>query len=228
MYSDCEKRYIKKHFKITRSRTFKRNLLIFCFITLIFITLIFFYLIKIVNPIIYSYGEANIQKLLVKSSNNAIGKVTNNITYDDFVKVTYDSNGDISSIKADTLKINQVSNNLAKLTQEEIDNISKLGLNIPIGTCSGIGFLSGKGSKINLSIEPIGNSSCNFYTTFEDAGINQTSHKIYVNIETEASLILPFGFQKIKKSTNYLLAECVIIGKIPNVYLNNSNISNLK
>ncbi len=227
-YSDCEKKYIKKYFKISRSKAFKQKLILCFFICFIIVFFILLYFIKVVNPIIYSYGEANIQKLLVKSSNNAIGEVTSSLTYDDFVKITYNTNGDILTIEAQTSKINQVGNNLAKCTQDEIDKISKLGIDIPIGTCSGIGFLSGKGNKLNMSIEPIGNASCNFFTTFEDAGINQTNHKIYVDIETEASLILPFGFQKIKKSTNYLLAECVIIGKIPNVYLNNSNIPNLK
>lgn len=228
IYTDCEKKYLKKHFKISRSKSFKRKLILLSFTIFLILFLILLYLVKIVNPIIYSYGEANIQKLLVKSSNNAIAEVINSLAYDDFVKISYASNGDILAIKAETIKINQVSNSLAKATQDEIDKASKLGLNISIGTCSGIGFLSGKGGKINLSIEPIGSASCNFYTSFEEAGINQTNHKIYVEIETEASLILPFGFEKIRQSSNYLLAECVIIGKIPNIYLNNSNISNLK
>lgn len=227
-YSECEKKYLKKHFKVSRSKKFKRRLTI-CFLLIILLTsLIFLYFAKIVNPIIFSYGEANIQKLLTVSSNNAIGEITNSLKYDDFVKITYADNGDILAIEAEVSKINQISNNLAKTTQDEIDNKSQLGLNIPIGTCTGIGLLSGKGNYINLNIEPIGNASCNFYTIFEEAGINQTSHKIYVSIDAEASLILPFGFKKIRKTTNYLLAECVIVGKIPDIYFGIHDLSTLK
>ncbi len=227
-YSECEKKYIKKHFKVSRSKKFKRNLICFFICFIFIIILLVYYLSKVVNPIMYTYGEATIQKLLTISSNNAIGDIISTMQYDDIVKIKYDDNGDVITIEAISSKINQISNNLAKKTQEEIDNSSKLGINIPIGTCSGIGFLSGKGNNINISIEPMGNASCNFYTTFEDAGINQTNHKIFVNIETEASLIMPFAFKKVKKSTSYLLAECIIVGKIPSVYLGTHDISYLK
>lgn len=225
---ECEREYIKKRFKTYRSKKFKQKLICFFLLVIFIVGLLIWYYVKIISPIILSYAEASIQKFLVKSSNSAIGEVINSFDYDDFVKVTYDSSGNVLTIEAQISKVNLVSNNLAKTTQDEMDKISKLGVNIPIGTCSGISFLSGKGNNINFSVEPIGNATCNFYTSFEEAGINQTNHKIFVCIESEATLMFPIGLKKINNSTNYLLAECVIVGKIPNVYLSAENLSSLK
>lgn len=191
----------------------------FCF-------LILEYFINIVNPIIFSYGEAEINRLLIRSSNNAILNISS-VTYDDLISINYDSNRDVTSIIANSSSINNLANSLAIETQREIDLNAKLGISIPFGTCTGLGFLSGKGSDINLSVSPIGNVSSKFYTSFTSVGINQTSHKIFISISSQASLILPFGTKNISKSIDYLICECLIVGDVPNTYLSISSLSEL-
>lgn len=227
-FTKCENEYIESRFKKYRTKKIKRRIFIVIILLIFLLYLIFLYFAKTINPIIIAYGESEIQKMLVKSSTKAVSDISSSLSYDEFIKIIYDKNEDIIAIHSDIVKINQVSNSLAKTTQDELDNFLKLGINIPLGTCSGIAFLSGKGSNISFSVNPIGNAVCNFYTTFEEAGINQTSHKIFVSIETEASLILPFSLKKVKKSTNYLISESVIVGKIPNVYLNAKSLVDLK
>ena len=55
---------------------------------------------KIVNPIATSYGEAEVKRMLVKSSNNAILNIST-IKYDDIITINYSEDG-ISSIVANT------------------------------------------------------------------------------------------------------------------------------
>lgn len=164
--------------------------------------------------------------MLVEASNNAISKI-NTFSYDNLIHINYDSNNSISSIIADSQAINNIANTLAIDTQKQINDLSSLGITIPIGTFSGISFLIGKGSDVNLSVNPIGSVKCEFYTSFTSAGINQTLHKIYVAIESQASLILPFQMQKIKNLTSYLISECVIIGEVPSTYLNITSLKDL-
>lgn len=181
---------------------------------------------KIVNPIATSYGEAEVKRMLVKSSNNAILNIST-IKYDDIITINYSEDG-ISSIVANTATINTIANSLAIETQKEIELNSSLGIKIPIGTLSGVTFLTGKGHKISFAVNPLGNVTCSFYTTFTDAGINQTSHKIYVIISSEATLIMPFASKDISSSIEYLISECLIIGKVPSTYVNISSLSDLR
>ncbi|NCB48735.1 MAG: sporulation protein YunB [Clostridia bacterium] len=218
--------YVRSHFKLCKKRKLIKNIIIFSLVICFFIFLICRYFVNVVNPIIFAYGEAEINRLLVSSSNNAIYN-TSSVSYDDLITINYDINNDISSIVANSLSINNLANSLAIETQREIDLNAKLGISIPFGTCTGIGFLSGRGSPINLSVSPIGNVTSKFFTSFTSVGINQTSHKIYITIQSEASLILPFGSKNVSKSIDYLLCECLIVGDVPNTYLSVSSLSEL-
>lgn len=216
-YNDCE--YIKNRFKIYKVKQKKRKILSIIFIIFLIIFSFITYLTKIVNPLVFNYASAQIEKLIAKSSNQAIESVTLNFQYNDIVDIKYDGENEVSSIIYNQMKINEIASKLIFLAQKEINSVAKQGINIPIGTCTGIAFLTGKGNDINFSINPIGDVVCSFNSDFKQAGINQTLHKVYINIKTEISLILPFGFRKIEKTTQFLLSECVIVGKIPDVYL---------
>lgn len=189
------------------------------FILLLIVILFVVYVSRTINPIVLNYGEAEINRLLVKSCNNAILNIST-ISYDDLFDIKYDEKGNITSIIANAQTINSIANSLAIETQRELDINSSLGISIPIGTLSGITFLSGRGEKISFSVNPLGNITCDFFTTFNSVGINQTSHKVYIRINATASLILPFSTHQFTKAVDYLISECLIIGQIPDTYLN--------
>jgi len=218
--------YVKSHIKLCKKRKIRKKIIIISLVTSFFLFLICQYFVNVVNPIIFAYGEAEINRLLVSSSNSAILNIST-VSYDDLITINYDINNDISSIVANSSSINILANSLAIETQREIDLNAKMGISIPFGTCTGIGFLSGKGSDINLSVSPIGNVTSQFFTSFSSVGINQTSHKIFITIKSEASLILPFGTKNVTKSIDYLLCECLIVGDVPNTYLNVSSLGEL-
>ena len=223
---EIQSEYVSSKFKKAKNK--KKKKVIICTFAVLF--LVFFLVVvffnNVFNPIIYVYGETEITKLMVVSSNQAINELSS-INYNDIITISYSNNNEISLISANSQKINQIANNLALITQQKIDKVSTFGLQVPVGTITGIPFLIGKGSTLHFAINPIGNVKCDFYTSFEQSGINQTNHKIFVAIQTEVSLILPFNIKNIKNSTDYLLSECVIIGKVPNTYLGITSLDEL-
>lgn len=174
-----------------------------------------------------SYGEQHVSRIMSLSCNDAISQVSEHVLYDKLITIGHNEDGSISYIKANTENINKVSNLLAHSTQANLDAYAKFGYSIPMGTLSGIGFLSGKGSGVNFAINPIGGVICKFNSSFSQAGINQTSHKILVTIGTEISLILPFQSKVLVRSAEFLISECIIVGKIPPTYLNISKLQDL-
>lgn len=209
--------YLKSHLKSNKKKKLQRGFTSALFVVLFIFFLLVCYTYKIVQPLALSYGESEVDKLLVTSCNNAILNIST-IQYDDVVTINY-SGSEISSIVVNSPVVNNIANSLAIETQKEIELNSKLGVSIPIGTLSGITLLTGKGHKVTFIVNPIGRVMCRFYSSFENAGINQTSHKIYVTLDVSASLILPFTSKDITKQVDYLICECVIIGKVPDTYL---------
>ena len=58
-----------------------------------------------------------------------------------------------------------------------------------------------------------------FESKFYSVGINQTLHSIYVLIKAEIFLEMPLGREKRTFETSVLVAENVLVGKVPEVYL---------
>ena len=100
-----------------------------------------------------------------------------------------------------------------------MEKIGEQGLDIPIGTFSGMPILVGRGPSVNIKMMPIGSISSSYKSEFTTAGINQTNHKIYVTISSKINVVLPTANQTVETSTQVLICENIIVGKIPETYL---------
>lgn len=195
---------------------------------LIVMIVIFAYFTYVVNPVIVSTSEVKVKSLATKAVNSAIAEVVSeSVLYNDLVNIHTNEEGDISLITANSILVNKLSKELAKNAQSKLDLIGSNGFEVAIGTFSGVPILVGRGPNVKLRLLPIGSISCNFKSSFETAGINQTHHRIYVNIESNVSVILPSKNKSVKTVTEVMICESIIVGKIPQTYLNSSNIQDM-
>lgn len=81
-------------------------------------------------------------------------------------------------------------------------------------------MLSGKGPGVPIRISSIGNVETDLRSEFTAQGINQTLHRVYLQVECEISILTPFENITEKITNQVLIAENVIVGKIPNTYYN--------
>lgn len=81
-------------------------------------------------------------------------------------------------------------------------------------------MLSGKGPGVPIRISSIGNVETDLRSEFTAQGINQTLHRVYLQVECEISILTPFENITEKIINQVLIAENVIVGKIPNTYYN--------
>ncbi|MBE5745889.1 MAG: sporulation protein YunB [Clostridiales bacterium] len=206
----------------------KRKKIIIISLIIVFINILFFFFGTNINSVVYSYSESKIRALSIKAVNNAVSELVHNKNiYDNLINITTDNQGSIVLIQANAIQINMLTKDLIKTSQIKLEKMGIDGIDIPLGTFTGITLLSGKGPEINIKLIPVGDVSCNFVSEFIDAGINQTLHKLYVTIDTNVNIILPLKNNNVKTTTNILICESVIVGKIPEVYLNSNKLDNL-
>lgn len=190
-------------------------------IILIFFIVTAVYFSRNVKPIVLDYSQATVRAIGVNAVNQAAIIVINNeLKYDDLFKIEYDNNNRITMIKANSPAINILARNMASVTQNNLATVGMQELNIPLGTFTGINLLTGHGPDITIKILPIGNVLCDFKSQFISAGINQTVHKIYIDVIIDISIILPIDDINVGVNTEILVCENLIIGEIPEVYLN--------
>ena len=202
-----------------KNRKFKRFKIIFVLICLLTIgTLVYFQ--RNVTKVLISISEATIRSITTVAVNDAIYYTLNDaMRYDDLISIVRDSDGNVTSITTDSLKINRIARDTAYLSQENLTKMSAEGIMVPIGALTGIEALAGFGQKINIKIIPISNVECRFVSKFRQAGINQTLHSLYLEIVSDISIILPSKSTNLASTIEVLLCESVITGKIPDVYL---------
>lgn len=88
------------------------------------------------------------------------------------------------------------------------------------GSFTGIKLLAGRGPGIKIRISTVGNVETDLKSEFEAQGINQTLHRIYLQVKCEVSILTPFKDITKDIKNQVLIMENVIIGTVPNTYYN--------
>ena len=57
------------------------------------------------------------------------------------------------------------------------------------------------------------------FLSFAGAGVNQTRHSVYMDVEATVTVVMPSGSKEISSVTEVLVAESVIVGEVPDVFL---------
>lgn len=207
----------------------KKSKVLYFFAGVIVIIVIFsLYLMKVVNPIIISIGEAKVKSLATKAINMAVSEVLcEGYTYDDIIDIKFTKDGDIAYMQAKSLVVNKLSRDLVSTSQSKLDIIGEQGIGIPMGSLSGVPLFMGKGPELRLKLFPIGAISCSYKSVFSQAGINQTNHRIYVNINSSVTVILPISSRQVSTTTQLLICESVIVGKVPETYLHSASLDEM-
>ena len=179
-----------------------------------------------INPIFEKLCEDEAKSIATKITNEETTKIMNNYNYDTFFTIEKDENGDVQMITANVLKINQVTSDIAKNIQISLENKDTSQISISAGALTGINFLSGYGPKINMHISPTGNIETNIRSEFISQGVNQTIHRIYLDVETHISILTPSNIKDYSIENQIIILENVILGKIPSTYYNFEGITN--
>lgn len=129
------------------------------------------------------------------------------------------SKGELEMVQADSVKINLLMSQLAMNIQEEFSCNGRESFPVSFGTLIGSRVLSQSKPDMTITVVPLSVSSMDFRTEFETQGINQTKYKIYVILECRVKMLAPFSTEIFKVKNTVLVAETVILGTVPDSYV---------
>lgn len=176
-----------------------------------------------VNLVLETITNDEVKSVSTVILNNALNSVMGkNITYEDIVSIKKDESGNIDAMSVNTILVNNIAQDTTLLVQSELNKIGKLEISVPIGSLSGITFLGGLGPDIKVICMPVGSVSVSFKSVFSSAGINSTLHSVIMNFDTTVNIILPGFKNSVNVKTEVLVADTIIFGKIPDIYLNST------
>ncbi len=139
-----------------------------------------------------------------------------------FYEIRYDKNGDISLISGDMVVINALMRDVAAITQTEVNKLCESeDVQVPYTSVFGSLLIANYGGKYVLNLENVGNIQCNYRTTFESKGINQTLLCMYIDLFADISVMLPLHVENVKVQNSMVVYQNLIVGKVPQFYFEN-------
>ncbi len=140
------------------------------------------------------------------------------IDYQNFVIFDKDDTGHITALRSNVAEVNRMQGRIADEILLRLSEISTSELEIPLGTLTGSALLAGRGPSLYVRMQAVGSASATFRNQFTAAGINQTRHQIFLDVDVYMSILLPGMKTSTKVSNEIAVAETVIVGGVPDTY----------
>lgn len=140
------------------------------------------------------------------------------LDYDALVTMEKDAEGNVTALITNVSAVNLLQAEITiRIIQEISDNfISEL--EIPLGTVMDSSLFYGRGPLIPVKLKAVTNVSARFENDFSAAGINQTRHQIRLNVSVQVLVVIPGRELTAPVNTTVVIAETVIVGKVPELY----------
>lgn len=172
------------------------------------------------GPVVEQYAVSRVTYLATKIINDVIDEELSNAggVYDNLVSFEKNENGDISALKTDIVRINQLKASITSRVADELAHLDMSQISIPLGNLIGGDLFSGRGPSIPVRLVPVGSVSANFISAFANAGINQTRHQIVIDATVSMSVVAPGARASCNVNTKVNIAETIIVGSVPEGY----------
>lgn len=174
------------------------------------------------RPQLVAFAEAQIQNHLNLISAQVVNQVMldQNLDYSSLVVLQTGQGGDVTTMSVNAPKLNLLRTKVMECIAREILAWDTTDLGIPFGLLTGIDILSASGPKLPVRITSVASATGLYHNEFIDAGINQTLHRIVLDVTITAKLLLPVGITETTVTTPVYITEAIIIGQVPQTYLN--------
>ena len=173
-----------------------------------------------VLPIFDTLCENRAKSIATMISNEQATNVMREHSYDELFTIEKDNNGNITMIRSNVIPINEIISDVANKIQEEINNKGRDNIEIDLGSFTGFKMLAGRGPGVKITISTIGDVETDLRSEFTEQGINQTLHRVYLQVKCNVNILTPFDNISQEITNQVLLMENVIVGNIPNTYYN--------
>ena len=133
--------------------------------------------------------------------------------------VERDDEGNIQYLEPNSRVINKLLLEFSTNVKENysLDDVEEIKVNW--GVITGSKILSQLPFTANVKVQPVILTKFQYESEFETEGINQTRYRLYCTVNSQIHIVAPFTDKTAEINRKVLLAEAVIVGKVPDSYV---------
>lgn len=215
---------LKRRVVFFKTPPYKRRLMLSLLTVggLVLSTLLSFWMIDCrLRPSLRQLAGIRAKQIAIENIHQTIQtKIVPELEYSQLVELRLTNDGRVAYMQPKTGAINRISAAAVLSIQEQLKKLPQEIVKIPLGQVFGIKTLAGYGPLLPIKIIPVGAVESVIKDQFDSAGINQVRHKILISIETTIKMVVPLVREEIVVNTDVPLAEAIIMGDVPDFYLN--------
>ena len=173
------------------------------------------------RPVLRELARTMVKNATSDLTNDAIARqiAEGNIQYDRIVYFEKDLNGKITALKTNIMEVNHLKTDVLKIINEDILELDTADIGIPLGSLFFPELFAGKGPSIPVHILSIRNSDASFSSEFQQAGINQTLHRLNMDVTVDVSILVLGQTESFTVDSQVVVSETVIVGDVPDTFL---------
>lgn len=174
------------------------------------------------GPVLEAKASSQAANLMTQAIDTAVDNCLqeNGMSYGDFVTITTDGLGKVTALTSNTASNSRFKRQVAEAVTRQLTTLDSGALSVPLGTLTGQPLLLGKGPSVRVRVDSVGEVAAGYANSFTAAGVNQTLHRVSLDITATIYLFLPGEILPVSVSSSVCVAETVIVGETPDTYLN--------
>ena len=172
-----------------------------------------------------AYAATEAHTMGVRRLNDAVGRVLDETDTSAESLMQYEKNtqGEIVAVQANTTQMNALKRKVIDAAMSELETMTAQKIAVPLGTVLGGALLVGQGPPVHLRFVPIATVDASFQSSFTSAGVNQTRQVITLTVKCDVYALLAGQKAGTHVQNDYLVADSVIVGTVPNTYFSGTS-----
>jgi len=205
---------------MNRKRRNRRRALIALLIMMPILVLLF--LRFSVAPVVQELAKARVDNRASYIINEAVEELLrkDQINYEDIILLEKDVNGAVTALKTNMSEINHLKTQILSVIDTMLLDLDVNEIGLPLGSVFLPELFSGTGPKLPVKVMSISRSDAEFRNEFKEAGINQSLQQIMMDVIITMTILTPVGTETVTTVSQVVVAETVIVGSVPDSYVN--------
>lgn len=182
---------------------------------------------KRIEPTLMLIAQSKVDQVAKVAITDAVTKrlTQQSVDFNEVVSLVKDKEGSIKAVNFNFKQYSRIVGETTSRIQNRLKEFEqdKVKTTIPLGLATKNVFLEHIGPEIPVSFVPIGAVKTRLDTNLKQAGINMVLVTVYIYVEVDLRVIIPFATNQQTVTTQIPITEALIVGKVPDYLYNNPN-----
>lgn len=214
----------KRGWKSRRPKRRKRKRIVWLLLIVFLASFVqsFIFVEKNLRPPLMNLAKIRIKQLATQSINAAItDHISQEANFEKLIEWKTDVNQKVTGFMLNYNEHMRITSNTINRVQGLLKDLSTMREHIPLGMAMNSAIFASFGPDIPIRMEPAGAVKVDLNTRYQDAGINMILVEVYIRIQAELTIIIPFDTEPEIVETELPISYLLVVGDTPMYYYDN-------